>query len=181
MTPEQIERSRYPAGRFTFDGDNQESVRYRAIDEIAALPAELRRAISGLALPQLETPYRPGGWTVQQVVHHIPDSHMNAYVRFKLALTEAAPTIKTYEEARWAELPDSRSVDPTVSLALVEALHTRWTALLRAMGADDFQRCYVHPEMGREVSLGEALQMYAWHGKHHVAQIMALREREGWL
>jgi hypothetical protein len=171
---------RYPIGSFRWDGEFTEGRSARWIEEIAAAPAELRAAVAGLTPAQIETPYRPAGWTVRQVVHHLPDSHMNAYVRFKLALTEAQPTIKPYEEAHWAELPDTRTVPLEVSLTLLAALHERWVALLRLMTAAEYQRTFRHPEHGRTLTLGETLAMYAWHGRHHVAHITSLRTREGW-
>lgn len=149
------------------------------IDVIAAAPLRMREAVAGLDAAQLDTPYREGGWTVRQVVHHVPDSHMNAYVRVKLALTEDEPTIKPYEEAAWAQLPDSRITPVEVSLALLEALHTRWVDLLRAMDGADFKRSFRHPEHGA-VTLDWLVGMYAWHSRHHVAHITSLRERMGW-
>jgi hypothetical protein len=148
--------------------------------EIAAAPGRLRAAVSGLTPPQLDTPYRDNGWTVRQVVHHIPDSHLNAYTRIKLALTEDEPTIKPYEEARWAELPDARGGDIEPSLSLLEFLHQRWLLLLRQLSSNDFDRRFRHPEHGRIFGLNEALAMYAWHGRHHVAHITSLRQRRGW-
>jgi uncharacterized damage-inducible protein DinB len=136
--------------------------------------------VAGLSREQLETPYRPGGWTIKQVVHHVPDGHMNAYTRFKLALTENEPTIKPYEEDKWAELPDSQRVPIDVSLDLLDALHTRWVTLLGAMDAADFTRTLRHPEHNRIMTLGQLLALYAWHGRHHVAHITSLRKREGW-
>lgn len=170
---------RFPIGKFDFKAPIAESEYPALIAEIAATPGALRSAVAGLSRDQLETPYRPGGWTVKQVVHHLPDSHMNAYTRFKLALTEGEPRIKAYDEAKWAELPDSQRVPVDVSLDLLDALHMRWVALLRAMDAADFQRGLHHPERG-PMTLGLLLGMYAWHGRHHVAHITALRMREGW-
>lgn len=148
--------------------------------EIAAAPDQLRAAVAGLSPAQLDTPYRPNGWTVRQVVHHLPDSHLNAYTRIKLALTEEEPTIKPYEEARWAELPDARTGPVELSLALLEFLHQRWLLLLRNLAAADFARQFRHPEHGRMFALDEALALYAWHGEHHVAHITSLRRRMGW-
>jgi hypothetical protein len=170
---------RYPIGPFVAPARVSASERAAFIDQVAACPAELRRAISGLSEVQLDTPYRPGGWTVRQVVHHVPDSHLNAYVRMKLALTEDDPTIRTYEEARWAELPEARTAPPELSLALLDALHARWTLLLRSLEPGQFARAYRHPEMGR-MSIDTALAMYAWHSRHHVAHVTDLRSREGW-
>ena len=149
------------------------------IQEIADTPANLRASVAGLSAEQLDTPYRPGGWTVRQVVHHVPDSHMNSYVRFRLALTEDEPTIKPYDESRWAELADSRTARIETSLALLESLHERWVLLLRSLSPADFRRQFRHPELG-VVSLEKNLALYAWHGRHHVAHITSLRERMGW-
>jgi hypothetical protein len=171
---------RYPIGKFAFDGGSTERDREAWIADIAAAPAKLRDAVRGLSAQQLDTTYRPGGWTVRQVVHHVPDSHLNAYVRFKLALTEHAPTIKPYDEARWAELVDSRATPVETSLSLLDALHERWVILLRALGPADYARTFMHPEHGRAVSLEWTLALYAWHGRHHVAHITSLRERMHW-
>ena len=168
---------RYPIGRATIPDAAPETIA-RLIGEIADAPRRLREALAGLTDDQLDTPYREGGWTVRQVAHHLPDSHVNAYVRFKLALTEDAPRIKPYDEARWAELPDSR-LDPAVSLALLDALHARWVPLLRAIAPGEWEREYDHPENG-PTTLRAALGIYAWHGKHHVAHVVGLRERMGW-
>jgi len=171
---------KYPVGKFDFDAPIAEADHARLIDEIAATPAALRAAVTGLSRDQLETRYRPGGWTVKQVVHHVPDSHMNAYSRFKLALTEDEPTIKPYDEAKWAELPDSQKVAAEVSLRLVEAIHERWVPLLRSMDSADFRRGFRHPDHGRVLTLQQVLGLYAWHGRHHVAHITTLKDREGW-
>jgi len=171
---------RYPIGRVEVVEELTPVRRSELIREIEEAPARLRAAVAGLGDAQLDTPYREGGWTVRQVVHHVPDSHMNSYVRFRLALTEAEPTIKPYAEKAWAELPDARTLTPEPSLRLLEALHGRWVALLRAMTPEQFARGFVHPEHGRRQSLDQALQVYAWHGKHHAAQITSLRERNGW-
>ncbi|HWP43073.1 MAG TPA: bacillithiol transferase BstA [Blastocatellia bacterium] len=171
---------RYPIGRFDFQKEVTEDDRLRFIDEIEAAPAHLRAAVEGLSQEQLDTPYREGGWTVRQVVHHLPDSHLNSYVRFKLALTEQEPAIKPYREDLWAELADGRTAPVEVSLGLLESLHARWVMLLRSLSAEDFLRTFRHPDIG-EVSLAKNLGLYAWHGRHHVAQITSLREREGWV
>lgn len=171
---------RYPVGKFDFDAPINEAENPRLIAEIAETPGALRSAVAGLSRDQLETRYRPGGWTVKQVVHHVPDSHLNAYTRFKLALTEDEPTIKPYDEAAWAELPDSQKVPIDVSLDMLDALHVRWVSLLRSMDAADFRRGLRHPEHGRVLTLEQMLALYAWHGRHHVAHITALRKREGW-
>ena len=180
MTAPTSDDPRYPIGRFAFDGDRSSAARNARIGTIAALPARLSERVRGLTPSQLDTPYREGGWTVRQVVHHIPDSHMNAYVRFKLALTEPSPTIVPYDEAAWARLSDGHDVSLETSLALVDALHAHWVALLRGMSDADFERGYVHPEHGRLVPLDEALAMYAWHSRHHLAHITRLRDRMGW-
>ena len=179
-TPATTADLRYPVGRFTVDAGAAPAGRASAIAEIAALPARLREAVSGLTEAQLDTPYRPGGWTVRQLVHHVADSHVNAYVRLKLALTEDAPTIKPYEEARWAELPDTFAVPIDASLQLLDALHARWVALLRALPPEEFARTVRHPEHPQPMSVDHLTAMYAWHSRHHVAHVTALRAREGW-
>ena len=171
---------KYPIGQFSYDGVVSPEVRLGRIEQIAAAPAALRQAVAGLSAAQLDTPHREGGRTVRQVGHHLPDSHVNAYVRVKLALTEDAPLVKPYEQARWAELDDTRSVPVEVSLTLLEALHVRWVAVWRAMAPAVWRRGFRHPEYDRLVTLDEVLAMYAWHGRHHVAQITGLRERQGW-
>lgn len=170
---------RYPIGPFQFKGPLNESERDKLIDEIEAAPEKLKAALKGLTPKQLDTPYRPEGWTVRQVVHHIPDSHLNSYIRFKLALTEDQPAIKPYEQEKWAELQDSKDTPVEVSLALLEMLHKRWVILLRSMNENDFKRTFNHPEQGL-VNLERTLALYAWHGKHHTAHITALKERMGW-
>ena len=150
------------------------------IADIAAAPAAMRTAVRGLNDGQLDTPYRPGGWTVRQVVHHVPDSHMNAYTRFKLALTEDTPTIKPYDEGKWAETPDGKSALVEESLTLLDALHKRWLIVLTSMQPSDFLRKLNHPEWDAPLSLDAMLALYAWHGRHHAAHIAGLRTREGW-
>jgi DinB superfamily len=179
VTGRAAEDLRYPIGPFTFEGDGP-GKRQQWISDIALAPAQLRAAVTGLNAAQLDTPYRENGWTVRQVVHHVPDSHLNAYTRIKLALTEEEPTIKPYEEARWAELPDGRGGDIEPSLRLLESLHQRWLMLLRQLAPADFERRYRHPEHGRIFGLTEVLALYAWHGRHHVAHITSLRRRMGW-
>lgn len=171
---------RYPIGKAETQADLDPEQRRELISRIERTPDRLREAVAGLNAEQLDTPYRPGGWTVRQLVHHVPDSHLNAYTRFKLALTEDEPTIKTYDEGRWAELPDSRSVPIEVSLALLENLHRRWVALLRALPEADFRKTLRHPEWG-QMTLDQILGLYAWHGDHHVAHVTSLRQRMGWL
>jgi uncharacterized damage-inducible protein DinB len=170
---------RFPIGDFRAPATTTESERVALIEQIEAAPARLREAIKGLGREQLETSYRPGGWTVRQVVHHVPDSHLNSYMRFRLALTEDEPTIKPYQEDRWAELPDARTAPPEMSLDLLEALHRRWTRLLRSLTPPDWERRFRHPELGL-MSLERTLALYAWHGRHHVAHITSLRDRMGW-
>jgi len=170
---------RYPIGRFHYDGPPGEQQRQAFLDEIAQTPANLRAAVSGLSALQLDTPYRDGGWTVRQVVHHVPDSHMNAYVRFKLALTEDEPTIKPYAEDLWAELADTKQTPIEVSLALLGSLHERWVRLMQSLTRQDWKRGFNHPELG-PMALEKALAMYAWHGKHHVAHITELSKRMAW-
>ncbi|MDQ6870594.1 MAG: putative metal-dependent hydrolase [Gemmatimonadota bacterium] len=171
---------RFPVGKFDWNVAVSEADYPRLIAEIAETPGALRSAVAGLSRDQLKTRYRPDGWTVTQLVHHVPDSHMNAYCRFKLALTEDEPTIKPYEEAKWAELPDSQRVPIDVSLDLLDALHQRWVALLRSMDSADFNRRFRHPERDGVLTLSQLLALYAWHGRHHVAHITSLRKREGW-
>ena len=170
---------RFPTGPFTFDPDVTPEKQRTAIAAIRDTPAALRAAVRGLTEAQVNTPYRDGGWTVRQVVHHVPESHMNAFTRFKLALTEDSPTIKTYEEDRWARLGDVERAPIETSLALLDALHERWVILLDVMTAAEFARPLVHPVSGA-MTLDRMLQLYAWHGPHHVAHITSLRAREGW-
>jgi len=174
---------RYPIGKFEWiapENDEQMSKRRQHyIDVLSQLPANLHAAVKDLNTEQLDTPYRPEGWTVRQVVHHLPDSHLNAYTRFKLALTEFEPTIKTYKEDLWAKLPDTQQTPIETSLQLLQALHARWVTLLRSMGPADFARPLRHPEQGI-VSLDRMLAMYAWHSAHHTAHITGLRQRMGW-
>jgi uncharacterized damage-inducible protein DinB len=173
-----MEAPQYPAGPL----QPEESYSPQRCDEfIAAIegaPAALRRAVHGLSEQQLDTRYR--NWTIRQVVHHIADSHVHSYIRFKWALTEERPTIKAYDEGRWAALDDSRTGDIRAPLALLEGLHARWVQLLRSLSADQLQRSFVHPETGKTVGLSEALCYYAWHGRHHTAQVTWLREQHGW-
>jgi DinB family protein len=175
-----MEDLRYPIGEFQYAGEPDQRQRELWIEEIAATPVHLRAAVAGLSPHQLDTPYRDKGWTVRQVVHHLPDSHLNAYTRIKLALTEEVPVIKPYEEARWAELPDGRAAPIEPSLNLLESLHQRWVLLLRQLTPADFRRRFLHPEHGRPFELQETLALYAWHGRHHVAHIASLRRRKGW-
>jgi uncharacterized damage-inducible protein DinB len=173
--------ARYPIGQFLFQGTSTVAERKGWIEDLARAPEELRLAVRGLTDDQLNTSYREGGWTVRQVVHHVADSHMNSYIRFRWALTEARPVIKAYDETLWAILPDAKLAPVDLSLKLIESLHQRWRVLLEAMTEADYQKVFIHPQSGSEVSLERNLALYAWHGKHHIAQITALRERMGWL
>jgi uncharacterized damage-inducible protein DinB len=170
---------RYPVGRFQPPAAVSAEDRVRFINDIEQLPARLREAIAGLSPAQLDTPYREGGWTARQVIHHLADSHINSFVRFKLALTENAPTIKPYNEAAWAETADARTMPLEPSLSLIDGLHTRWTVLLRSLSESDYQRQFTHPDRGL-MKLDVNLALYAWHGRHHTAHITGLRQRMGW-
>jgi uncharacterized damage-inducible protein DinB len=170
---------RYPVGRFQRPTEISDADRHRFIDAIAALPGELAAAARGLTDAQLDTPYREGGWTVRQVVHHVADSHINAYCRVRFALTEHEPTIKPYDEGMWAELADAKSMPVATSLALLDAVHARWVTLLRSLNPEQFGRVFHHPESGKQ-TIDSMLALYAWHGKHHTAHITHLRTRENW-
>jgi hypothetical protein len=169
----------FPIGEFQYDGPPTENQRKKLIEDIARTPAALRAAVQGLSEQQLGTPYRDGGWSVRQVAHHVPESHMNAYIRFKLALTEEEPTIKPYEQDRWAQLPDVSSTPIETSLSLLDFLHERWVCLLRLLQPDQWKRAFRHPEMGI-VPLEKSLALYSWHGRHHVAHVTELRKKMGW-
>ncbi|HEY3295446.1 MAG TPA: putative metal-dependent hydrolase [bacterium] len=171
---------RYPLGKFAPPQVMTPSLRQEMINTIAATPEQIGAAVQGLSDAQLDTPYREGGWTVRQVVHHLPDSHLNAYTRFKLALTEDSPMVKPYDEAAWAMLPDSVSTPIHTSLCFLECLHERWVHVLRAMAESDFARGYRHPDFEGVRSLDFLLAIYAWHGPHHVAHVTELRKRMGW-
>jgi uncharacterized damage-inducible protein DinB len=170
---------RYPVGKFQPTAQTTDAQRQAFIQQIAEAPAKLRSAVQGLTDEQLGTPYRPEGWTVRQVVHHLPDSHMNAYIRFKLAITEQEPTVKPYEQQLWAELVDAKNAPIELSLTLLDSLHHRWVLFLKSLKPSDFSKTYNHPENGVS-DLDRLLQLYAWHGRHHVAHITSLRERMGW-
>ncbi len=169
---------RYPIGPFAMPAEVTLARRQQAIAEIASTPVKLRAAVKGLNDAQLDTPYREGGWTVRQVVHHVPDSHMNAYIRLRLALTEEKPTIKPYEEARWAELADAK-LPIEVSQTLLDCVHTRWDVVWRSMKPEQFARILIHPDHG-ERNIDWLLFVYEWHGKHHTAHITELRKQKGW-
>lgn len=169
----------YPIGKFERPGHITKEQRRASVAELEQLPENLQAAVSRLHAKELDTPYRLGGWTVRQVVHHVADSHMNSYGRFRLALTEEAPVIKTYDEGAWAELKDARTAAVDVSLLLLRALHSRWTDLLHSLSDQQWAKTFVHPALG-EMRLDAAAGLYAWHSRHHVAHIRSLREREGW-
>lgn len=171
---------RYPIGKFiprdtTYTPEELNSF----IDRIESLPGKVEKAIAGLSEAQLQTPYREGGWTVNQLLHHVPDSHMNAYIRIKWTLTEDTPTIKAYDEKRWAETPDTK-VDPALSVALLKALHAKWISLLRNLTKEDLKKQFLHPDSKKYVRIDNMMGMYAWHGDHHLAHITSLKDRNGW-
>ena len=170
---------RYPVGKFEKPEGYTDASRRAAIDEIAALPANLRKAVTGLTDTQLDTPYREGGWTVRQVVHHLADSHVNAYIRMRFTITEDKPTVKPYDENIWANLPDAKSGPVAHSLSILDGLHARWAALLRSRTAEEFNRAFVHPQYG-ERTLDWNVALYAWHSRHHAAHITELRKAKGW-
>ena len=170
---------RYPIGKFDKSITVTKEMRREFFNTIESLPSRLRNEVENLTQQQLDTPYRDGGWTVRQVIHHLPDSHINSYVRFKLALTEDNPKIKTYEEHVWAELQDTFKTPIEVSLNLLESLHRRWAILLRSLKDEQFERTFQHPEWGN-ISLSKTLALYAWHSKHHLAHITELKKQMGW-
>ena len=178
-TPD-LETLRYPVGKFKAPETIGESDIQQWIEGLEKLPQQMRKEVSGLTDQQLDTPYREGGWTIRQVVHHVPDSHMNAYIRYKLALTEDNPTIKPYKEDLWAQLPDSKSEPIGVSLDLLENIHKRWISVLRNMSASDFKRTFHNPESKVTRSLEVVLALYAWHSRHHLAHITELKKRMNW-
>jgi hypothetical protein len=166
-----LEALRYPVGKFErLKAPLDRAARAALISTIEQMPSNVRALVTGLSASQWDTPYRPGGWTIRQVIHHVPDSHMNAYVRMRLAVTEDMPAIKTYEEQLWAELPDVYACPPEVSLALLEALHARWVIFMRTLPDDQFAKAFTHPEWG-SVTVDEAIVLYAWHCRHHTAHI----------
>lgn len=172
-----MDKIRFPIGQFTEETYTDDDINSWIV-EIEETPIRLKEAVQDLTDEQLDTPYREGGWTLRQVVHHLADSHMNSYIRFKLALTEKNPLITAYKEASWAELSDT-TLPIEISLTLLEALHSRWTALLWGLKETDLEKTFRHPDDG-EISLGLAVGIYSWHGRHHIAHINALREKEGW-
>jgi uncharacterized damage-inducible protein DinB len=174
-----MEDLRFPVGRFQRPDSLTAEQRRAAIDVVTAAPSSLRAAVRGLDDSKLDTPYRPDGWTVRQVIHHVPDSHANALFRFKLALTEDTPTVKPYDEAAWAKLEDARTTPIETSLSLVDGIHDRWVRILEAMSPPDYARQLNHPENGL-LTLDQMLALYAWHSRHHVGHITSLRARNGW-
>ncbi len=180
MAHSEIENLKYPIGKFIYPAEITEEYLRKHIQRIESLPGELRQLVSGLTEDQMNKVYREGGWTVRQVLNHIADSHVNAYIRFKCALTENIPVIKPYLEAEWAELPDGKYCDPEISLNLIDALHYRWVMLLRSMNKEDFKKGFFHPEHGKILSLAITTGSYSWHGDHHFAHINGLKKRSGW-
>ena len=168
----------YPVGRFDRNATRTAESRRAALDDLAGLPARMREAVHGLTDAQLDTPYRPGGWTVRQLVHHVADSHMNGLIRMKLALTEENPTIKPYDQEAWASLPDAR-LPIAVSLSILDAVHERWTTVNRSLADADFARTFVHPDLG-PLTIDTHVHLYGWHSRHHVAHVTGLRQREAW-
>ena len=174
-----MDNLRYPIGKYIVQPFT-DILLQQWLNDIKFLPLHLENAILNLDDMQLETPYREGGWTIKQVVHHVADSHMNAYIRFKLGLTEDKPVIKPYDESAWAEMIDTKKIAINVSLTLLHALHVRWLEILKNMSGSDLEKTVIHPEHKKEMTIWELLGMYAWHGKHHVAHITGLRERMNW-
>lgn len=180
MSPEELEILRYPVGKYkVLENPNQEDLEH-FIDTIEAAPAKLRATLDGLSASQLDTPYRPDGWTLRQVTHHVCDSHLNSFIRFKWTLTEDNPTIKTYHEALWAEQPEEKSGPIDLSLDLLDTLHRRWVVVLRNISAQEWNRTFVHPETNRTLNLKWLVGLYAWHGAHHTGHIQSLKDRMGW-
>jgi hypothetical protein len=175
-----LETLKYPIGKFSAPNEFSAELIHQWILTIDKLPAKLKEVVINMTDKQLDTPYRDGGWTVRQVVHHLADSHMNSYIRFKLAVTEQLPVIKTYDEVRWAELHEAKHAPVEISLSLLEALHGRWVLFLRTLNEDDWKRKFHHPGSGKDIELRTTLALYAWHCKHHLAHISSLKEREGW-
>ncbi|WP_439881165.1 YfiT family bacillithiol transferase [Pontibacter sp. MBLB2868] len=179
MSEEELEKLRYPIGKFNMEQHITDEHVEQFILSIGQLPAKLRQTLGNMTPEQWDTPYRPDGWTVRQVIHHIPDSHLNGYTRLKIALTEEIPTIRTYNQEEWAELLDSTQGDPEISLSLLAALHMRWVLLLKTLTPEQLNRRLIHPESG-ECTIRQNIGVYAWHGEHHLAQIQALKDRKGW-
>lgn len=175
-----LEELRYPIGKFSFNAGADAKQINQHISDIENLPEKMRNAVKGLSETQLCTAYRDGGWTIKQVVHHVADSHINAYVRIKLALTENHPTIKPYEESKWAELDDAQNMPVEISLSLLDSLHARWAHMMKRLSSEEFAKTVFHPESKRDMSVNFLIQLYAWHSRHHTAHITSLRERKGW-
>lgn len=180
MEPETLDALKYPIGKFKAPERYDARTRQEAIDVLRHLPANLEHAIENLDAHQMQTPYRPEGWNLVQLIHHVADSHMNSFIRFKLAMTEDNPTIRPYQEALWAKLADGTTPAVNLSLTLLHALHSRWVILLESLTEADFARTLVHPATGRVQSLDELLAIYAWHSQHHLHHILSLRERMNW-
>lgn len=175
-----IEQLKYPIGKFTVKRPISAKDNTSYINDIEVLPTQLQEAVQGFSDEQLDTPYRPGGWTVRQVIHHLADSHINSYTRFKLALTENKPTIKPYMEDRWAELIDAKEAPVDLSLNLLTSIHSRWVILLKSLSDEDLQKTFIHPEHGKEVPLDINVAIYSWHCRHHLAHIIELKKRMNW-
>jgi hypothetical protein len=180
MTSEVLENLRFPIGKYHKPANFSSEVVHTFIQELASFHERLREEVEHLSDAQLDTPYRPEGWTIRQVVHHCADSHMNSFIRFKLALTEESPTIKPYYEERWAELTDSKKMPIAPSLILLQGLHERWVALLQSLSESDMKKTFIHPEHGKSFRVDENIGVYAWHGNHHLAHITSLKSRMQW-
>lgn len=180
MSEQELEKLKFPIGRFEIPGSLSADQIQNFIDDIELFPIRLEREVIALTAAQLDTPYRPDGWTIRQVVHHCADSHMNSLTRFKLALTEEKPAIKPYWEDRWAELPDSKRQPIEPAIQMLKGLHSRWTFLLRSLSSKDLKKSFIHPEHGKEISLEENIANYAWHCNHHLAHITTLKVKAGW-
>jgi len=177
---ENIEILKFPIGRYTIPDTVSDDKKSSCIDSIEHLPERLDNTMSGLSTKQIDTPYRPGGWTVRQLVHHIADSHINAFTRFKLGMTEDSPHIRPYDQEAWCSMSDAGTLEPSVSMQILKGIHHRWTHVLRSMTADDYLRVVYHPEMKRDISLAQLLTQYGWHSDHHLAHITTLRQRNNW-
>lgn len=175
-----IETLKYPIGQFVVPASINKEQLNKWIDDLEKLPEQIESATANLSDEQLDTPYRPDGWTLRQVIHHLPDSHMNAYIRFKLAITEKNPVIRPYQEDLWAQCEEARSGSINVSVSLLRSLHVRWAAFLKTLTGEEFNRTYLHPEHNRTFILKDVLAMYVWHGKHHLAHITETIKRNNW-
>jgi hypothetical protein len=181
MTDQELEKLKFPIGHFVKPAELTKKLRETFIHDIEGFPDRLEKEVASLNEEQLDTEYRPKGWTIRQVVHHCSDSHMNSLTRFKLTLTEDKPTIKPYWEDRWAELADSKTMPVAPALQMLKGLHARWTVLLKSVKEEEWQRSFIHPEHGKEITLGENIGIYAWHCNHHLAHITQLKARKNWL